>query len=51
MKKPDLTLINDRAQSPEDFRTPEEHITSAKGGRAWDACMTFNGSWGWQRGS
>ena len=41
-------LINDRSQIPEDFGTPEEHITPAAGGRSWEACMTFNGSWGWQ---
>ena len=42
-------LINDRAQIPEDFGTPEEHIKPAAGDRAWEACMTFNGSWGWQQ--
>jgi alpha-L-fucosidase len=41
-------LINNRAQLPEDFGTPEEHIQAEAGGRAWEACMTFNGSWGWQ---
>jgi len=40
-------LINDRSQLPEDFGTPEEHITAAAEGRAWEACMTFNGAWGW----
>ncbi|MFH0797271.1 MAG: alpha-L-fucosidase [Candidatus Omnitrophota bacterium] len=38
-------LINDRSNLPEDFSTPEEHITPS--GRDWEACMTFNGSWGW----
>ncbi len=42
-------IINDRSQLPEDFGTPEEHIKAAEGGRAWEACMTFNGSWGWQK--
>ncbi|MEI6521141.1 MAG: alpha-L-fucosidase [bacterium] len=42
-------IINDRSQLAEDFGTPEEHITAATGGRAWEACMTFNGSWGWQQ--
>ncbi|MCL1856745.1 MAG: alpha-L-fucosidase [Kiritimatiellaeota bacterium] len=42
-------IINDRSQIPEDFGTPEEHITAADGDRAWEACMTFNGSWGWQQ--
>jgi alpha-L-fucosidase len=40
-------LINDRAQLDEDFGTPEEHVTPAGEGRAWEACMTFNGSWGY----
>lgn len=41
-------LINDRSRIPEDFGTPEEHIVTAETGRAWEACMTFNGSWGYQ---
>lgn len=40
-------LINNRSQLPEDFGTPEEHIRAERAGRAWEACMTFNGSWGW----
>lgn len=41
-------LINDRSQLPEDFGTPEEHIVaqSSENGRGWEACMTFNGAWG-----
>jgi len=31
---------------PEDFATPEERIAPEEG-RAWEACMTFNGSWGY----
>ena len=42
-------IINDRSQIPEDLGTPEEHIKPAAGDRAWEACMTFNGSWGWQQ--
>ena len=43
--QPDL-IINDRSRLPEDFGTPEEHITAAS--RDWEACMTFNGlSWGY----
>jgi alpha-L-fucosidase len=43
--QPDL-IINDRSRLPEDFGTPEEHITAAD--RDWEACMTFNGiSWGY----
>jgi alpha-L-fucosidase len=40
-------LINNRAQLPEDFGTPEEHVTAEQAGRDWEACMTFNGSWGY----
>jgi alpha-L-fucosidase len=40
-------IINNRSQLPEDFGTPEEHITAEGEGRAWEACMTFNGSWGY----
>ncbi|MDK3161956.1 alpha-L-fucosidase [Kamptonema cortianum] len=39
-------IINDRSQLPEDISTPEEHITPAEEGRGWEACMTFNGAWG-----
>jgi len=41
-------IVNNRAQLPEDFGTPEERVDPAKEGRAWEACMTFNGSWGYQ---
>ena len=41
-------IINNRSQLPEDFGTPEEHIRAEQAGRAWEACMTFNGSWGWR---
>lgn len=41
-------IINNRSQLEEDFGTPEEHIKAESAGRAWEACMTFNGSWGWQ---
>lgn len=41
-------IINNRSQLPEDFGTPEGHIKAAEAGRAWEACMTFKGSWGWQ---
>jgi alpha-L-fucosidase len=40
-------IINNRSQLPEDFGTPEEHIRAEDAGRAWEACMTFNGSWGY----
>jgi len=45
--QPDI-IINNRSQLPEDFGTPEEHIKAEEKGRSWEACMTFNGSWGWQ---
>ena len=41
-------IINNRSKLDEDFGTPEERITAAEEGRAWEACMTFNGSWGYQ---
>jgi alpha-L-fucosidase len=41
-------IINNRSQLDEDFGTPEEHIRAEDVGRAWEACMTFNGAWGWQ---
>jgi len=41
-------IINNRSCLDEDFGTPEEHIQAAGAGRPWEACMTFNGSWGWQ---
>jgi alpha-L-fucosidase len=41
-------IINNRSQLPEDFGTPEEHIQAEDKGYAWEACMTFNGAWGWQ---
>jgi alpha-L-fucosidase len=40
-------IINNRSQLAEDFGTPEEHIRAEDAGRAWEACMTFNGSWGY----
>lgn len=40
-------LINNRSKLDEDFGTPEEHVTAAEEGRAWEACMTFSGSWGY----
>jgi len=40
-------IINNRSQLAEDLGTPEENIVAEAEGRAWEACMTFNGSWGW----
>jgi alpha-L-fucosidase len=45
--QPDIA-INNRSHLPEDFSTPEEHLTAADGDRQWEACMTFNRiSWGY----
>ena len=46
--QPDI-LINNRCKLPEDFGTPEQHIRAEEGGRAWEACMTMNDSWGYHR--
>src|SRR5579872_1311420 len=40
-------IINNRSKIAEDFDTPEQHIQASK--RAWEACMTMNDSWGYQR--
>ena len=44
--QPDI-VINNRSRLDEDFGTPEERIVAEAEGRAWEACMTFNGSWGY----
>lgn len=44
--QPDI-IINNRSRLPEDFGTPEQHITPEAEGRMWEACMTLNGSWGY----
>jgi alpha-L-fucosidase len=41
-------IVNNRNKLPGDFSTPEQHITAEAGGRAWEACMTLNDSWGYQ---
>ena len=43
------TIVNNRNGLPGDFSTPEQHITAEKGGRAWEACMTMNDSWGFHK--
>lgn len=47
--QPDI-IINNRARLPEDFGTPEQHVTAEPAGRAWEACMTINNSWGYSAG-
>jgi len=44
--QPDI-LINNRAALPEDFGTPEGHLTPEKDGRAWESCFTTNDAWGY----
>lgn len=41
-------IVNNRNKLPGDFSTPEQHIVAESGGRAWEACMTLNDSWGYQ---
>ena len=41
-------IVNNRNKLHGDFSTPEQHITAESGGRAWEACMTLNDSWGYQ---
>ena len=43
-------IVNDRNGLEGDFGTPEQEITAAKVGRAWESCMTLNDSWGFNRG-
>jgi alpha-L-fucosidase len=45
--QPDI-IVNNRNRLPGDFSTPEQRIEAAEEGRAWEACMTMNGSWGYQ---
>jgi alpha-L-fucosidase len=42
-------IVNNRNKLPGDFSTPEQRIEAATSGRAWEACMTLNDSWGYQR--
>jgi alpha-L-fucosidase len=44
--QPDI-IVNNRNKLPGDFSTPEQRIEAAEGGRAWEACMTMNDSWGY----
>jgi alpha-L-fucosidase len=45
--QPDI-IVNNRNKLPGDFSTPEQRITPEESGRAWEACMTLNDSWGYQ---
>jgi alpha-L-fucosidase len=44
--QPDI-LINNRSKIPEDFTTPEQRIQASA--EPWEACMTMNGSWGYNK--
>ena len=46
--QPDI-IINNRSGLPEDFSTPEQHVRGEPAGRAWEACMTMNDSWGYHK--
>ncbi len=46
--QPDI-IINNRSKVPEDFSTPEQHVRGEPAGRAWEACMTMNESWGYHK--
>ena len=46
--QPDI-IVNNRNRLPGDFSTPEQRIQAETGGRAWEACMTMNGSWGYHK--
>jgi alpha-L-fucosidase len=43
-------IVNNRNGLEGDFSTPEQQINAAEKGRAWEACMTMNDSWGFNRG-
>jgi alpha-L-fucosidase len=46
--QPDI-IVNNRNKLDGDFSTPEQTITAAANGRAWESCMTMNDSWGYQK--
>jgi alpha-L-fucosidase len=45
--QPDI-IVNNRNKLTGDFSTPEQQIKAESDGRAWESCMTLNGSWGYQ---
>ena len=47
--QPDIIVNNrnDPNKQMGDFSTPEQRIEAAEAGRAWEACMTMNDSWGY----
>ena len=45
--QPDI-IVNNRNKLDGDFSTPEQRISATRG-RAWEACMTMNNSWGYHK--
>jgi len=43
-------LLNGRHGGQADFATPEQHLTAPNPWRPWEACITLNGSWGYNAG-
>ena len=43
-------IFNGRNGLPGDFGTPESHMTAPSPWRRWEACMTMNDSWGYNKG-
>jgi len=41
-------IINNRSGLPEDFSTPEQHVSAEASDRGWESCMTMNQHWGYQ---
>ncbi len=46
--QPDI-IVNNRNKLDGDFSTPEQQVTAAADGRAWESCMTMNDSWGYHK--
>jgi alpha-L-fucosidase len=42
-------IVNNRNGLPGDFQTPEQTIRADANNRAWESCMTMNGSWGYHK--
>ncbi len=46
-KRQPYCMMNNRNRLDNDYDTPEGRIVWAEPGRDWEACMTFNGAWGY----
>jgi len=40
-------IINNRSGLPEDFSTPEQHVSAEASDYGWESCMTMNQHWGY----